>query len=436
MLLAAAVASGAMGRKLARTVRCPDVAGEMVACVGVGACIAPSVRSGALLPGRDLFDTVAGVALALFVVGLPYERRSRHDTSAAAISTLRLIMSLVPPLIVGVAAGALYPASGATLKSAAAAAVASSVTALPVLLRLLDQYPPLRNGTAGREAITGCVLIDIAAWISISVLGASGEQIDTIVPVALLAAASLGLRTVLGRSGVRPPKRPLTGAAAIILAVVAAYVLLGRRADVMVGLAIGLAVPSAAPWGQSLNVVSRISGSLLPVLFLMLGMDLGPACISKAGEPIVWAIILLAGIAKFAGAFGAARAGGLIFTDSWAYAALMGVRGATGLAVIGTGVKLHLLAPETSTALVILAVLTTVVAAPLLRVGGAVPTVARRRLAPSSERSPASAERLTWVTGARPRVACRSHRPDPAKAERTGEHNSTGLRSAETETPL
>jgi hypothetical protein len=107
---------------------------------------------------------------------------------------------------------------------------------------------------------------------------------------------------------------------------------------------------------------------LLPVFFVVtgLGVDIGAIDLKGLGE--LGLILLVAIAGKFLGAFAAARVQRVPRRQATALATLMNTRGLTELVILTIGVQLGVLDTEMFTLLVIMAVVTTVMTSPLLRV--------------------------------------------------------------------
>src|SRR5947209_5042732 len=107
---------------------------------------------------------------------------------------------------------------------------------------------------------------------------------------------------------------------------------------------------------------------LLPLFFVVTGLrtDVG-----SLNRPVLWLITLgLIGVAitgKWIGAMAAARYGGFSFQESAAIGALMNTRGLTELIVLNIGLDLGLVSRTLFTMLVIMALVTTFMAGPALR---------------------------------------------------------------------
>jgi Kef-type K+ transport system membrane component KefB len=105
---------------------------------------------------------------------------------------------------------------------------------------------------------------------------------------------------------------------------------------------------------------------LLPIFFIVAGLKVDLSAFSTAGLGEL-AVILTAAIGgKFIGAFAAARLSGLPSRRAAALGTLMNTRGLTELIVLSIGLELGLLDARLYTLMVVMAIVTTAMAGPLL----------------------------------------------------------------------
>ena len=132
----------------------------------------------------------------------------------------------------------------------------------------------------------------------------------------------------------------------------------------------GLIMPRHA--GLTDDVSSRLEDFvvmvLLPLFFIITGLRTE---VGSLNRPVLWLITLgliaVAIVGKWVGATVAARYGGFGLRESAAIGALMNTRGLTELIVLNIGLELGLVSPTLFTMLVIMALVTTFMAGPALR---------------------------------------------------------------------
>ena len=370
----------------------PRVMGEIVA----GILLGPTLL-GALLPGVQtwLFPTdvipfigVAanlGLVFYMFLVGLEIDlsRLRGRIAQAAAISNT----SVALPLALGMlAAVPLFSLLGATEDFGAFAlfmGVAMSITAFPVLARILAERRMLKR-PVGAIALACAAIDDVTAWFLVAVATAVAttssdpEEVLKIVGLALgfLLFMAFVARPLLARvsdafdkSGGRVPEG--------WIAVIFAGVLLSAYATERIGIAVifgafvmGLVMPRHAELTE--DVTHRIQDIvvilLLPLFFAYTGLRTDVGLLDQ-GE--LWLITLgLIGIAifgKFAGAAVAAKLSGFDSKSAAVIGVLMNTRGLTELIVLNIALDQGVISQTLFTMLVIMALVTTFMAGPLLK---------------------------------------------------------------------
>jgi Kef-type K+ transport system membrane component KefB len=113
--------------------------------------------------------------------------------------------------------------------------------------------------------------------------------------------------------------------------------------------------------------LSHLSGTLLlPVFFLVAGLKVDLSGLDTGGLGALGLILLVAVGGKFTGAFTAARLNRMPLRQSAALATLMNTRGLTELIVLNVGLQLGFLSRDLYSLMVVMAVVTTAMAGPLL----------------------------------------------------------------------
>jgi Kef-type K+ transport system membrane component KefB len=377
---------------LAKKVRQPAVIGEILAGIALG----PSLLG--LLPGdlshklfptdvRPLLNAVSqvGLTLFMFMVGWEFEKRllRPHRGMAAAVSVCSV--GLAFGLGVGVSA-LLYPHHNTVnghhisfLVFSTFMGAAMSVTAFPVLARILTDNR-LTHTRVGTLALASAAVDDILAWCMlayVSALVTSGGPSDLMQVLGLSAGYVLAMFWVV---------RPLLAAVVRyfsdrqqwrqLLVILAAGTFLSAYATTWIGIhsifggfLFGFIMPRepAAKLAENLRKpLGHISTVLLPVFFIItgLGVDLGGLHAYQYAE--LAAIVAVACAGKLVGAVLPARIAGLGWRESGALGLLMNTRGLTELIILNTAVQLGVLDGQMFTMMVIMALVTTALAGPLL----------------------------------------------------------------------
>ena len=107
---------------------------------------------------------------------------------------------------------------------------------------------------------------------------------------------------------------------------------------------------------------------LLPVFFVIAGLNVNLRGIGLSGLADLILIMIVAVAGKFGGAYYGARLTGVRSRQAGATAALMNTRGLTEIVILTVGLQLGILSSSLFTLMILMAILTTGMAAPLLKV--------------------------------------------------------------------
>ncbi|GGW43169.1 hypothetical protein GCM10010503_19680 [Streptomyces lucensis JCM 4490] len=370
---------GALARRLGQ----PAVIGEVLAGIALGPTLFHGAVSDALLPEdtRPLLGALAavGVAVFMFVVGLEWDVALIRGSGA--IAPFVSLSSILLPFGLGTALG-LYLAHdhGTDDKTAFMLfmGISMSITAFPVLARILTDRGMVRT-PLGVVALACASIDDVLAWsllaAVVAISGSAGpDQWRILLAVPYLLGMLLVLRPALRRLAERRALQRLTPT---VLACVLAGLLLSAAATEWLGLhyifgafLFGVVLPRTGTERLRREVHERLgemSGTLLlPVFFLVAGLKVDLSGIDASGLGDLGLILLVAVGGKFAGAFAAARLNRMPVRQSAALATLMNTRGLTELIVLNVGLQLGFLRQELYSLMVVMAVVTTAMAGPLL----------------------------------------------------------------------
>ncbi len=375
----------AVGRVAARRLRQPEVIGETVVGLVLGPALIALLGAGAfrlLLPEQvlGLLKEVSSAGLVLFLVGLAHHirvgsaRPSRGETGWVAAG------SLLPALGCGalLAGWVVLTESPAVRGSAPLPAfvliVAASlgITAVPVLARILTERG-LTETTAGRLALLSAVLADAVGWLILSIAvalnsgGVAGflRSIAVLLGVVLFAVLlGLLLRTGFARGLFRRvPKIAAVIFGALVLAVTLGGEQLGLTSAIS-AVAVGLALP--AEQSMAVRGVSAVGRLLVPTFFVVTGITV----LTTGFAATPWTLIVLATalgiVGKVAGGYLGGRIGGQSRWTAARIGVLMNTRGLTELIVLQVGYSAGILTGPMFLALIVMALVTTVLTGPLL----------------------------------------------------------------------
>jgi Kef-type K+ transport system membrane component KefB len=383
----------------------PPVVGEILAGILLGTTFLGPDGAEALFPDdtRPYLRALAalGLVLFMFIVGLeidPSIIRGRKRT-ATAVS----ISSIVLPFGMGVALGLLlftqHPPPDDTkgrLEFVLFLGAAMSVTAFPVLARILNDRGLLKSPLGG-IALACAAVDDVLAWtllaVVVTIAQAGGETWRVLLVVPYLVLMLFVVRPQLSRlvawharAGRLTPD---------ILAVVLVGLLLSAFATewlqihyIFGAFLFGAVMPREAATRLFEEILERLEQVsvllLLPVFFIVTGLDVNLRTLDGRGVIELLAVLGVAIAGKGLGAYVGARAVKEPHHRAAAIGVLMNTRGLTELVILSIGRETGILDDEMFALLVVMAVTTTVMTGPLLRL-----VYSERRLA----RDVAEAER-------------------------------------------
>jgi Kef-type K+ transport system membrane component KefB len=256
--------------------------------------------------------------------------------------------------------------------------VAMCVSAIPVIAKtLMDMNLMHRN--VGQLTLAAGMVDDAFGWFMLSVVSAmavSAPAGDVTLALAYpLVVVALAL--VVGRPIVRFALRVSNGTQERTVATAAAMILLAGAATQALGLEavfgafvcgclIGTSGSFARAGTASLRTV--VLAFLAPVFFATAGLRIDLRALADPTILVAAVVVLLVAIVgKFAGAYLGARLSKLSRWEALALGAGMNARGVIEVIVAMVGLRLGILNTATYTIIVLVAVVTSVMAPPLLR---------------------------------------------------------------------
>ena len=366
----------------------PRVVGEITAGILLGPSLlgflAPRL-SAWLFPSATFPVLLAvshlGLLFFMFLVGLHLDLGMLRASGRTALVTSPV--SIVVPLGLGVAVaahvGPRFAPEVSPLAFALFLGLALSVTAFPVLARILEEQGLTRT-RIGVVAIACAAVDDVSAWcllagVTAYVRAATGGAsfVRTVVLLAAFAAAALALLPpVLKKLVSRSPAACLPVAAVCLLTCGAMTEAIGVHALFGAFLA-GIAMPRRDDLRQGLEVSLEpvTSVVLLPLFFTSTGLRLDVGWLQGATAWTAFGLILLAAVGgKLVGSMMAARATGMDWREAAGLGVLLNTRGLVELVILGAGLELGVLTPPVYTMMVLMALVTTAMTTPVLQALG------------------------------------------------------------------
>jgi len=368
-------------------VRQPPVVGEMIA----GVLLGPSLL-GLLAPGpeRELFPpallpvlyVVGQVGLVAFMFQAGHEFASFLGRGLAGTAVTVSVAGITMPLALGV--GLTFLAHGhvdvfvpgvSTGVSAAFVGVALAITAFPMLARIITERG-LAGSRFGSLALASGALDDVVAWVLLAAIlsvhtGRTRPVLEAVGGAALFAAVVvLVLRKLLDKALAQPwmsdEGRLLVTVAVLFTAAwftdeIGLYAVFGA-------FGVGMAMPRTAAAERVVHTTGfTVRIVFLPMFFTYSGLN---TRFGLLGDPALLLFSLAAVVVAVVGKFGACWATARLRGEPNAVAArlgtLMNARGLMQLIALNVGLQAGLVNHSLFTALVLVALITTMMTAPLL----------------------------------------------------------------------
>ncbi|MFF8861433.1 cation:proton antiporter [Streptomyces sp. NPDC015139] len=375
----------------------PRVMGEIAAGITLGPSVlgALSPQTGAwLFPPAILpmLNGLAQIGLALFMFGTGQELASTRVRGATRQSLTISHASLLLPFAAGALValpltGDYAPAGTSPLAFVLFVGCAVSITAFPVLARMLEDLGISRT-RPGRLSLFASAVGDGGSWLALSAVlalahgsGPMDAVAGALIPVAVIAVCLGPVRRLVtawfDRRADRTNPTTLTVALVVAIGVSAATTAALGLHQLIGALLVGLIWPAgnrrAAAAAAPLTATAKTV--LLPFFFMGygLGVDLGALRLSAGAGLVPAALLAAAVVTKIGGTGLGARYAGLPWTESLAVGILMNTRGLTELVVLQIGHEAHIIDDRMFALLTVVALMTTLMTAPLLKLTRTLP---------------------------------------------------------------
>ncbi len=392
-LIAQIVSIVALSRLLglaARRLGQPMVIAEMVA----GILLGPSVL-GWLWPGASaalfspdslvVMGTISqvGLVLFMFLIGLELDPRMLRGRGPASLAISYATIAAPFALGAGLAVylhGRFADPSVSLLTFALFMGAFMSITAFPVLARILAERRLLRS-RVGAVTIACAAAADATAWCVLAFVVAAARAtghgqalVTTGLAVGYAAAMLVVVRPLLVRLAARvsSPDAMSQNLAAVVLLLVlvssGVTQLMGIHA-VFGAFLFGAVLPREGGFARALveKLEDLVIVALVPLFFAYSGVRTQIGLLDSPDDWAVCGLILLVGtLGKAGGGAIAARLSGLSWRESGALGVLMNTRGLMGIIVVNIGLDLGVIPPQLFSMLIIMALVSTVIATPLV----------------------------------------------------------------------
>ena len=362
----------------------PPVLGEIIAGILLGPTLFQGKITATLFPItlRPSLSALANLGVVMFMFAVGYQLDLHLFRGRERVAASVSVSSVILPLSLGTGLGAWLASRHHVhhvLPFALFVGTAMSVTAFPVLARILTDRGMHRT-RIGSIALASAAMDDVLAWslliVVVAIAGAGGQQLRLLL-APVYAGVMFGVVRPLLRRLVDVYQRQGRLTPNVLAAVLVGLLLSSYATDwmgvkyIFGAFLFGVIMPrdgaAAALREEILGRLEQVSVLvLLPVFFVVSGLSVDLSSVGLSGLVELCLILLVAVVGKFGGAFAGARIAGVRGRRAGVLATLMNTRGLTGIVILSVGLQLHILDPSLYSLMIVMAIVTTAMAGPLL----------------------------------------------------------------------
>lgn len=361
------------------------VIGEILAGLALGPSLLgalwPALET-SLFPAKSLpvLQTFGDIGLILYMFSLGSRLETKLMLRQSRKALFVSLCSIFVPLALGVLLGVwLYPglagAKATFFPFVLLVGTAMALTAFPVLARLLTEKKMLGTDI-GMLALTCASVVDVIAWCLLAYVlsvahGEGSLSVITTVALTILFTAGMlfGMRPLLNFVMRRIQAQSLQMALSLVFLLISAYITSAIGVHPVFGAFLaGICLPRNVAFTTHVRSIDQVNEVLfLPLFFVYSGLQTRIGLIQGIG---LWSICLLilltACVGKISGGTFATRLIGKSWRESLTIGVLVNTRGLVELIILNIGLQAGILSPTLFAMLVIMAIVTTMIASPLL----------------------------------------------------------------------
>jgi Kef-type K+ transport system membrane component KefB/nucleotide-binding universal stress UspA family protein len=373
--------SAVMGQLLAGVILGPSVFGALW----------PEMQHAIFAGGREqkaMIEAVSdlGILMLLLLTGMETDLKLVKSTRRAAVSVSAA--GIIVPFACGMALGqflpeALLPRPEQRLITSLFLGTALSVASVKIVAMVVREMKFMRR-KIGMTLVASAVIDDTVGWTIIAITSSLASRgalnVATLAQsvlgtgLFLLASFTVGRRLVFGlirwTNDTFVSEVPVVTAILIVMGVMALITHLIGIHSVLGAFVAGILVGESPILTRQIDEQLRglVVGLFMPVFFSLAGLN---ADLSILKDPqlviLTGALIAIASVGKFTGAFLGGSLGRLTLRESMALACGMNARGSTEVIVASIGLSMGVISQDLFTMIVTMAVVTTLAMPPMLR---------------------------------------------------------------------
>jgi len=389
VIIAAARISGAAFRRLGQPVVCGEIAAGLI--------LGPSLL-GRFFPGifRTVFDpsvgqifsifSQVGLVLLMFLIGLEFDfgHLSENRSTALSVSLVGIVLPFGLGFALGKAMHEQLGLSGSWVNFSLFMATAMSITAIPILGRIMIELN-LNRTRIGSLTISAAAVDDASGWIILALVTAIVRSTFDPIKMTIMVggviayglAMALAVRPLVYRAFEAVLRKNGGNLTLDSLAVLLILMLLSAAATNLIGIfsifggfMFGAILYDQQELREAVNrrLQDFVTVFFLPIFFTYTGLRTDIGSMAGGGLWIFCGLVLLAAVVgKFGGCTLAARANGLPLREASIIGVMMNTRALMELIVINIGYDLGIIPKTVFFMLVVMAVVTTYMTTPILR---------------------------------------------------------------------
>lgn len=365
------------------------VIGEIIAGLLLGPTLLgawfPQFSAKLLTPdSMEIVRALGELGLIMLMVEVPWHaagagKQRGGQRAPALIASLGIVLSFSLGCVIGALSKAYIAPTQPYWSYVIFCGVAISVTALPVLVRIIQEHRGI-DGQAGRLALSAAVYTDVFAWFALALVltlqfsRASGPFESLFKVGGLAAYASLTFLVVRPWLKNRVGHAALSERSRVALALV--YCLASAQVTAMLGFHQAIGAVMAAyvfhdlfsmeqAWRRWIGRFCHLF--LTPIFFACSGIQVS---LGAFNEPSLWLWLLwflLGGVVgKVLGSYIGARISGVKPIVSIEVGVLMNTKGVVELVILGVGLQAGVLSESSYSILLMLAITSTILTNPLI----------------------------------------------------------------------
>jgi len=389
VIIAASRFFGGLFRRIGQPLVCGEIAAGLILGPSFFGGMFPSLFHTVFNPSVGQVFTIMsqiGLILLMFLIGLDFDfgHLTENRGTALSISVVGIVLPFSLGLLLGRWMHNALGLNGSWLPFSLFMAAAMSITAIPILGRIMVEFN-INRTRIGSLTISAAAADDASGWIILAVVTAIARSALNPAKLGIMILETVGyaaamvwiVRPLLKKWTAQQMRKNKGKLSLGGLAVVIIMVLAASAATNVIGI---FSIFGAFFFGAILYDQHELRAAVqerlrdfvtvffLPIFFTYTGLRTDIGTMSGSGLWMMCGLVLLAAfVGKFGGCWLAARFNGLPWREASIIGVMMNTRALMELIVINIGFELGVIPKSVFFMLVVMAVVSTYITAPALR---------------------------------------------------------------------